>query len=50
LKLAAFNDTEPGYMRVSIDGKKRTLSLEYFLVPFTGAPTGKPVDSVNVKW
>jgi Calcineurin-like phosphoesterase len=50
LKLVTFNDTNPGYLRVSIDGKKRTLLLEYFVVPFTGAPTGKAVDSAAVSW
>ena len=51
LKLATFVDTDPGYLRVSIDGKKRTLSLDYFVVPFSGAPpSGKAADSVTVPW
>jgi len=50
LKLATFIDTEPGYLRVSVDGKKRKLALEYFLVPFTGAPSAKAADSVVVSW
>jgi len=50
LKLATFNDANPGYVRVSVDGKKRTLLLEYFLVPFSGVPKGKAVDSVTVAW
>jgi hypothetical protein len=50
VKLASFNDSDPGYVRVSVDGKKRTLTLEYFLVPFAGTPTGKAVDSVVVGW
>jgi hypothetical protein len=50
VKLASFNDNDPGFLRISVDGKKRTLALEYFLVPFVGAPTGKAVDSVVVGW
>jgi hypothetical protein len=50
LKLARFNDTEPGYLRVSIDRPARTLTVEYFIVPFAGAPRAKSVDSVEVKW
>ena len=50
LKLAYFVDTDPGYLRVSVDRKKRTLTLEYFVVPFSGAPTGNAVDSVVVLW
>jgi hypothetical protein len=30
-----------GSVRVSVDGKKRKLTLEYVLVPFSGTPTGK---------
>jgi hypothetical protein len=50
LKLATFNDTNPGYLRISVNGNKRKLLLEYFLVPFSGAPTGKAVDSVTLDW
>lgn len=50
LKLAAYNDKDPGFLRVSVNGKKRTVMLEYFLVPFTGAPSGKAADSVVVGW
>ena len=50
LILAAFNDQEPGFLRVSVDEKKRKLALEYFLVPFVGSPSGKAVDSVVVDW
>ena len=45
-----FNDTDPGHLRVSVDGKKRKLALEYFLVPFSGTPSGKAVDSIGVDW
>ena len=50
LTLAAFNDADPGYLRVTINKKKRTLTLEYFVVPFSGTPTGKATDSVEVGW
>jgi hypothetical protein len=50
LTLAMFNDTDPGYLRVSVDGTKRTSTVEYFLVPFSGTPTGKAVDSIVVPW
>jgi hypothetical protein len=50
LKLAHFVDTDPGYLRVSVNGTKRTLTLEYFAVPFTGTPSGQAVDSVVASW
>ena len=34
----------------SRDGTRRTLTLEYFLVPFAGAPSGKAEDSVVIAW
>jgi hypothetical protein len=48
--LAAFNDTDPGFLRVSVDGQGRSLTLEYFVVPFAGAPSGVAADSVVVSW
>jgi hypothetical protein len=50
LKLAHFVDTDPGYLRVTVNGTKRTLTVEYFVVPFTGAPSGTAVDSVVASW
>jgi Calcineurin-like phosphoesterase len=50
LTLAAFNDTDPGYLRVSVDGKKRTLTLQYFVVPFSGTPRARASDSVVAHW
>ena len=50
LKLALFIDSDPGYLRVSVNGTKRTLTLEYFVVPFTGAPSRKADDSVVASW
>jgi len=50
LKLAHFVDKDPGYLRVSVDGKAHTLTIEYFVVPFSGGPSGKAVDSVVTPW
>jgi Calcineurin-like phosphoesterase len=50
LKLAHFVDTDPGYLRVSVDRNKRSLTIEYYLVPFSGVPSGKAVDSVVTPW
>lgn len=50
VKLAKHNDKDPGFLRVTVDDKKKTLTLEYFLVPFTGAPTANAYDSVTVPW
>lgn len=45
------NDQEPGFLRVTVDGKKRTVTFDYFLVPFPPAsPSGGPADSVTVPW
>jgi 3',5'-cyclic AMP phosphodiesterase CpdA len=46
--LEAYNDTEPGFLRVTVDDK--TLTSEYFLVPFEGAPPADPVDSFTLNW
>lgn len=51
LKLMNHNDQEPGFLRVTVDGKKRTVTFDYFLVPFPPAsPSGGPADSVTVPW
>ena len=51
LKLMSHNDTEPGFLRVTLDGKKHTASFDYFPVPFPpGRPSAGPGDSVTVPW
>ncbi len=50
LKLMAYNDQEPGFVRVTVDAKKKTLTFEYFLVPFAEAPPANRVDSATVPW
>jgi len=51
LKLMTFNDQEPGFLRVTVDGKKQTVTFDYFIVPFPPAPpSGTPADSVTVPW
>ena len=50
LKLMAHNDQEPGFLKLTLDGNKRTLTAEYFLVPFGGAPESAATDSVVTKW
>ncbi len=50
VKLMAHNDQQPGFLRVSLDAKKRTLTSEYFLVPFAGTASVKPMDSVVAAW
>ena len=54
LRLMSHNDQQPGFLRLSLDAKKKELSCEYFLVPFPGgppAPTGVNLaDSVTVPW
>jgi len=51
LQLMAHNDADPGFLRVTVDGKKQTLTIDYFLVPFAGGklPAG-PEDTVTVPW
>jgi 3',5'-cyclic AMP phosphodiesterase CpdA len=44
--LAAYNDTDPGFLRVTID--KKQLLGEYFLVPFVGNPPKTPADTFTV--
>jgi hypothetical protein len=51
LKLMAFNDQEPGFLRVTLDGKKQAVTFDYFLVSFPPtSPSGSPADSVTVPW
>jgi calcineurin-like phosphoesterase family protein len=51
LKLMSHNDKEPGFLRVTLDGKKKTATFDYFLVPFPpAAPTATEFDSVTVPW
>jgi hypothetical protein len=50
LKLMAYNDQEPGFLRISIDHKKKTLTSDYFLVPFDDTPPKDPIDTVTVPW
>jgi len=51
LKLMAFNDQEPGFLRVTVDGKKQTVIFDYFVVPFPPAsPSGSSGDTVTVPW
>ena len=38
LILTAHNDQEPGFLRITIDNKKKTVTSNYFLVPFDGTP------------
>jgi hypothetical protein len=46
--LEAYNDTDPGFLRVTVD--KTTLKGEYFLVPFEGAPPAVAVDVFTLGW
>ena len=50
LKLMSHNDKEPGFLRISIDAKEKTLTSEYFLVPFDGTVSKAPFDKVTVPW
>ena len=50
LKLAWHNDEQPGFLRATLDANKKTLTSEYFLVPFAGAPLDTPEDTVTVPW
>jgi len=47
----SYNDQDPGFLRITIDNKKKTVTSDYFLVPFTGTPPKKnPIDTVTVPW
>src|SRR5215472_14100028 len=50
VKFMAYNDQDPGFLRITIDARKKTFTGEYFLVPFAGAPPAVPYDSVEVPW
>ncbi|HKV05959.1 MAG TPA: metallophosphoesterase [Candidatus Acidoferrales bacterium] len=54
VKLMAHNDQQPGFLRVTLDAKKKKLTCEYFLVPFPTVPPApapaNPVDTVTVPW
>ena len=50
LNLMSYNDQNPGFLRVAIDGEKKNATFEYFLVPFTTAAPSAPFDSVTVPW
>jgi hypothetical protein len=41
LRLMSYDDQEPGFLRITIDNKKKTLTSDYFLVPFNGIPPKK---------
>ena len=49
--LDALNHTAGGFLRMTVDGKAQTLTGEYFLVPFDGAPPKKAADhfTLNLK-
>jgi len=49
--LMQHNDKQPGFLRATLDSKKKTLALDYFVVPFPpAAPKGTAFDSVTVPW
>jgi len=50
VKLMNHNDKEPVFLRVTIDSKRKTVTFDYFLVPFAGNPNNKPADTVTVPW
>jgi hypothetical protein len=47
----AHNDKQPGFLRITLDRKTKTLTSGYFLVPFDGVePPAGPEDTVTVPW
>ena len=51
LNLVAYNDTLPGFLRVSVDSKKKTTTIEYFTVPFDGGSSATTLaDSATLPW
>ena len=48
--LAAYNDQEPGFLRITSDNKKKTITSDYFIVPFDDTPPPMAFDTVTVKW
>lgn len=49
VKLMAFEDQQPGFLRISVDSDKKELTSEYFTVPFDQGPT-QLRDSVTAGW
>jgi hypothetical protein len=50
LKLMSYNDQEPGFLRITLDNKKKTLTNDYFLVPFNENPSETSFDIVTIHW
>lgn len=50
LKLMSCNDQEHGFLRITIDNKNKTLTSDYFLVPFDGNPSKTSFDTVTIQW
>jgi hypothetical protein len=51
LKLMSYDDQNPGFLRITIDNKKKTLTSEYFVVSFESLEIErKPYDHVTVPW
>jgi Icc-related predicted phosphoesterase len=50
LRLMFHNDQDPGFLSITIDNKKKNLTSDYFLVPFSGPPKKDPIDTVTVPW
>jgi hypothetical protein len=50
LKMMSNNDEEPGFLRISVDGNGKTVTSQYFLVPFDSEPSKEPFDKVTVPW
>jgi hypothetical protein len=50
LKLMDYNDRDPGFLRITINNKKKTLTSDYFIVPFDEIPAIKPIDTVTITW
>lgn len=45
-----YNDTDPGFLRITVDDAAHTFTAEYFLVPFSGTPPAAPFDSVKISY
>ncbi len=51
LKFMSFNDREPGFLRITVDKNNKTLTSDYFLVPFDNTPLERnSFDTVTVPW
>jgi hypothetical protein len=47
----SYDDQNPGFLRITIDNKKKTLTSEYFVVSFESLEIErKPYDHVTVPW